>query len=57
MRRSNPLLMIPRRLMVLEDQYKQATDELKDRKAQLKQVRPPTASMKKDEQKIKILEN
>lgn len=43
--------------MILEDQYKQMLDELSEKKDRLKQVRPPTASMKKDEHKIKLLEN
>lgn len=43
--------------MILEDQYKQLIEELAEKKERLKQVRPPTAMMKKDEHKIKLLEN
>jgi hypothetical protein len=34
--------------MILEDQYKQALEELNEKKENLKQIRPPTAKMKKD---------
>lgn len=43
--------------MILEDQYKQMLDELSEKRERLKQVRPPTAIMKKDEHRIKLLEN
>jgi hypothetical protein len=43
--------------MILEDQYKQMLEELAEKKERLKTVRPPTATMKKDEHKIKLLEN
>mmetsp|Transcript_16167 Transcript_16167/g.27354 ORF Transcript_16167/g.27354 Transcript_16167/m.27354 type:complete len:205 (+) Transcript_16167:19-633(+) len=46
-----------KRLMILEDQYKQACDELNEKQAQLKEVRPPTAKVKKDTHAIKTLEN
>ena len=46
-----------RRLMILEDQYKTACEELKEKKENLKVIRPPTAKMAKDSQKIKLLEN
>jgi len=34
--------------MILEDQYKQACDELADKQAHLKEVRPSSAMVKKD---------
>jgi len=37
-----------KRLMILEDQYKQAEDEKKDKEASLNSVRPATAKVKKD---------
>lgn len=43
--------------MILEDQYKQILIELADKREHLKTVRPETAKMKKDEHKIKLLEN
>ncbi len=43
--------------MILEDQIKQANEELKEAQEKLKKVRPPTAQMRKDINKIKILEN
>lgn len=43
--------------MILEDQYKQMIEELSEKKEHLKQVRPATAVMKRDEHKIKLLEN
>ena len=43
--------------MILEDQYKQAKDELEEKQNNLKQVRPATAKVKKDTQQIKVLEN
>jgi len=49
--------MLYRRLMILEDQYKQMLDDLAEKRKHLQTVRPPTAQMKKDEHKIKLLEN
>jgi hypothetical protein len=43
--------------MILEDQYKQMLQELAEKREHLKTVRPPTAQMKKDEHKIRLLEN
>ena len=43
--------------MILEDQYKSLLEELAEKKEHLKTVRPATALMKKDEHKIKLLEN
>ena len=43
--------------MILEDQIKQANEELKEAQERLKKVRPPTATMRKDINKITILEN
>ena len=43
--------------MILEDQYKQACDELVEKQGQLKEVRPPTAKVKKDGMLAKTLEN
>ena len=43
--------------MILEDQFKQMLEELAEKKEKLKLVRPATAVMKKDEHKIKLLEN
>lgn len=43
--------------MILEDQFKQACNELQEKQAQLKEVRPPTAKVKKDVQEIKVKEN
>jgi len=43
--------------MILEDQYKQMLLELAEKREHLKTVRPPTAQMKKDEHKIRLLEN
>jgi coiled-coil domain-containing protein 63/114 len=43
--------------MILEDQYKQLIEELAEKKEHLKTVRPATAQMKRDEHKIKLLEN
>lgn len=42
--------------MILEDQLKQAAEELQEKKENLKQIRPPTAKLNKDSQKIKLLE-
>lgn len=43
--------------MILDDQLKQAMEELNEKKENLKQVRPPTAKMNKDQREIKLLEN
>jgi multidrug resistance efflux pump len=43
--------------MILEDQIKQAQEELAEAHARLKQVRPPTAQMKRDLHRIKVMEN
>jgi len=43
--------------MILEDQLKQANDELAEKKETIKQIRPPTAKMQKDAHQIKLLEN
>ncbi len=43
--------------MILEDQYKQLLVELAEKREHLKTVRPETAKMKKDEHKIRLLEN
>ncbi len=43
--------------MVLEDQLKQATEELEDKRENIKQIRPSTAKMNKDSHLIKQLEN
>jgi hypothetical protein len=42
------LVDVCRRLMILEDQIKQAMEELEEKKENIKQIRPPTAKMKKD---------
>jgi len=42
--------------MILEDQTKQANDELNERKNQLR-TRPTTAKMRKDQHEIKLMEN
>ena len=57
---SNPWYLttfVYRRLMILEDQYKTAVEELEEKKEKLKAIRPPTAKMNKDTHKIKLLEN
>ena len=46
-----------RRLMILEDQYKQAQAELIEKQSHLKKVRPETAKVKKDQHLCKTLEN
>ncbi len=51
------LVDVCRRLMILEDQIKQAMEELEEKKENIKQIRPPTAKMKKDSQQIKLFEN
>jgi hypothetical protein len=43
--------------MILEDQIKQANEELVQAREALKQVRPPTAQMKRDKGRIGVLEN
>jgi len=43
--------------MILEEKLKQSMNELDDKKAGLKQVRPPTAQAKKDNALIKVKEN
>ena len=45
-----------RRLMVLEDQHKQAMDELVDKRETLR-ARPSASDMKRDQTEIKLLEN
>eukprot|EP00347_Sterkiella_histriomuscorum_P022526 403338159 len=46
-----------KRLMILEDQLKQANEELNEKKENIKQIRPPTAKMQKDGYQIKLFEN
>ena len=43
--------------MILEDQYKQACDEIEDKKKHLTTVRPTSAKVKQDLHKIKLYEN
>ena len=43
--------------MVLEDQYRNANEELKEKKESLKANRPSPAAMKADQSEIKRLEN
>lgn len=43
--------------MILEDQYKNAMEEKIEKENAVKRVRPPTAQQKKDQHKIKLLEN
>lgn len=43
--------------MILEDQHKQACDQLAEKQSQLKIVRPPTAKVIKDTHLIKTMEN
>ena len=43
--------------MILEDQYKQACNELNEKSENLKTVRPATAKVKKDTSLVKVLEN
>lgn len=43
--------------MVLEDSYKQAYEELEEKKRRLKDVRPSTAKMSRDRTTIKTFEN
>ena len=49
--------VFPRRLIVLEDQFRNAQDELKERKESLKKNRPTPSAMKADQSEIKRLEN
>ena len=46
-----------RRLIVLEDQFRNAQDELKEKKESLKKNRPTPSAMKADQSEIKRLEN
>lgn len=46
-----------KRLMILEDTYKQAMTELEEKEQHLKKERPSTAKMKKDTMQVKVLEN
>lgn len=46
-----------KRLMILEDTYKQAIDELEQKQKQLKEERPSTGKVKKDQALVKVLEN
>lgn len=46
-----------KRLMILEDTYKQATTELAEKQKHLKTERPSTAKVKKDTAQVKVLEN
>ena len=50
-------MFVHRRLMILEDQYKQALNEIKEKKSHLSEVRPTSAKMKQDTNKIKLNEN
>ena len=43
--------------MILEDQIKQAMEELNEKRENIKQIRPPTAKMRKDSYQITLLEN
>jgi len=43
--------------MILEDQYKQACDQLKEKKESLEKTRPTTAKVVKDKTAIKTMEN
>lgn len=43
--------------MILEDQHKQACDEITEKKVHLTTVRPTSAKVKQDSHKIKLLEN
>ena len=43
--------------MVLEDQYRNATEELKEKKESLKENRPSPAAVRADQLEIKRLEN
>ena len=43
--------------MVLEDQYRNACEELKEKKESLKANRPSAAAVKADQMEIKRLEN
>uniref|UniRef100_A0A7S3NV14 ODAD1 central coiled coil region domain-containing protein n=1 Tax=Euplotes crassus TaxID=5936 RepID=A0A7S3NV14_EUPCR len=46
-----------KRLLILEDHYKQALKEKKEKQADLKNIRPTTAQTKKNKIKLKQLEN
>jgi len=46
-----------KRLMILEDQFRQAQKELNEKKDHLKIVRPATAKVRADTHKIKTMEN
>ena len=46
-----------RRLMVLDDQYRTACEELAEKKESLKKNRPTPAAMRADQSEIKRLEN
>ncbi len=46
-----------KRLLILEDHYKQAVKEKKAKEEELKKIRPTTAKMKKDKIRLKQLEN
>jgi len=43
--------------MILEDQIKQANEDLQQARENLKKVRPPTATMRRDIRRISVLEN
>lgn len=43
--------------MILEDQFKQAQNELKEKKENLQKERPSTAQVRKDHALVKVLEN
>lgn len=43
--------------MILEDQIKQANEDLVQARENLKKVRPPTATMRRDIKRISVLEN
>jgi len=43
--------------MILEDQYKQALNEIQEKKAHLSEVRPSSGKMKQDNHKVKLHEN
>jgi len=46
-----------KRLMILEEQYKEACDELEAKQKNLKEVRPSTAKVRKDGARVKVMEN
>jgi hypothetical protein len=43
--------------MILEDQYKQACEEMEQKKKHLMEVRPSSAAIKQDHHKMKVYEN